>query len=160
MAPAVVLDDNGMHILSLLIFAHGSRGNVMPGFTRVCTIRADLSNMNKGLQQYSGPRGAYYLVEFQLGILFGSTELAAKVFWEDADVRLVISAPEDKAHLFNRAMIARATPRLFRASTVDSRGPVYRQYHKFTFCCSWWLVQCVFVSASTIIPSGTVGCGR
>jgi hypothetical protein len=63
----------------------------MDGFVPVCTIRADLSILSGHLEKRRGPRGDYWSLSFEIGILFGSTELAAMLIWKDLNVRFVQS---------------------------------------------------------------------
>jgi hypothetical protein len=63
----------------------------MDGFVMVCTIMADLSQLSGHLTKLNGPRGVYWSLSFEVGILFGRTELAAILIWEDANVRFVQS---------------------------------------------------------------------
>jgi hypothetical protein len=67
------------------------QGNMVDGFALVCTIMADLSEISGYLEKHSGPRGDYWTVNFEVGILFGSTELAAILIWKDLNVRFVQS---------------------------------------------------------------------
>jgi len=110
-----------------MIFAHKSQGKALPGFTPVCEIVADLSNMAGALKKRRGNRGNYWIANFEVGILFGGTELVAKLFWKDSDVRVITSALDNEAHLFNRAMNVRVTPQssqkniisLFTTNTIN-----------------------------------------
>jgi hypothetical protein len=73
-----------------MIITNESEGIViMPGFTEVCVIKADLSNMAGTLEECIGPRGIYWRANFEVGILFGGTELAAKLFWKASNVRVI-----------------------------------------------------------------------
>jgi hypothetical protein len=63
----------------------------MDGFIPVCTIRADLSTLSGHLEKHRGPKGDYWGLSFEIGILFGSTELAAMLIWTDLNVRFVQS---------------------------------------------------------------------
>ena len=63
------------------------------GFTKICEIVADLSNMVGALQKCSGPGGAYWKIDFEIGIQFGTAELAAKLFWKNANVRVITCSP-------------------------------------------------------------------
>lgn len=59
-------------------------GTLAEGFSLACTIEADISNMRGGLKQLNGPKGKYWALDFEVGILFGTTELAAVVIWKDS----------------------------------------------------------------------------
>lgn len=61
-------------------FAYPS-GKVMPGFTQICTISADLSALSGALQMQEGPTGPRWELQYEIGILFGNTELSAVVIW-------------------------------------------------------------------------------
>jgi hypothetical protein len=75
------------HVLeSLLRYV---QGKVMDGFTPVCTITADLSALSGHLKKLNGPRGDYWHLHYEVGILFGRTELEAMLIWKDSYVCLV-----------------------------------------------------------------------
>jgi hypothetical protein len=61
----------------------------MDGFTSVCTIRADLLTLSGHLKKRNGPRGDYWRLDYEIGILFGRTELEAMLIWKDSYVRFV-----------------------------------------------------------------------
>jgi len=61
----------------------------MPGFRAVCTIRANLSGVERGLEQMISPTGKkYWRVQFEVEIFFGLTALAACIVWKEG-VRLL-----------------------------------------------------------------------
>jgi len=46
-------------------------------------VTADLSNISGTLEKKYGPRGVYWKLGFEIGIFFGGTELAARLYWKD-----------------------------------------------------------------------------
>jgi len=59
-------------------------GNILPGFNRVGTIRADLSPLENSLVARRGAGGeTYYSVSFAIGLTFGSNSLKAKLMWNE-----------------------------------------------------------------------------
>jgi hypothetical protein len=65
------------------------QGQVMDGFAPVCTITADLSALSGHLKKVNGPRGDYWYLGYEIGILFGRTELEAMFIWKDLNVRFI-----------------------------------------------------------------------
>jgi len=56
----------------------------MPGFREVCTIRANLSGLERGLKQITSPTGEkYWQIEYTVEIFFGRTTLGACVVWKE-----------------------------------------------------------------------------
>jgi hypothetical protein len=53
------------------------------GFTEVCDLSADLSGMSGGLRHAWGPDGAFWILDFSVGVEFGGVELQAYVEWEE-----------------------------------------------------------------------------
>jgi hypothetical protein len=77
--------------LNLALILHRS-GATMPGFSLACTIEADLTNMRGGMNQLStSAGGTYWALDFEVGILFGTTELAAIVIWKEKNVSIPLS---------------------------------------------------------------------
>jgi hypothetical protein len=101
------------------IFANKSQGTLRVGFTKVCEIVADLSNMVGALEEAKGPQGVYWKVKFEIGILFGSTELKAKLFWNASDVRIVIPVLYNRADISGRAVHVRVRLQLFPSNSHD-----------------------------------------
>lgn len=60
------------------------------GYSLACVIKADMSNMRGALRKGKGPKGMYWTLAFEVAIMFGGTELAASIVWEDAQVRLFL----------------------------------------------------------------------
>lgn len=46
-----------------------------------------MSNMRGALTELIGFRGPYWSLNIEIGILFGTTELAAVIIWKDSNVR-------------------------------------------------------------------------
>ncbi|EIW80615.1 hypothetical protein CONPUDRAFT_125441 [Coniophora puteana RWD-64-598 SS2] len=53
-------------------------------FTRLCTVRADTSELAKSLRPRTAPGRTYYELEFEVVLLFGLTELRAQISWRDS----------------------------------------------------------------------------
>jgi hypothetical protein len=66
-------------------FCHDDTGRMMEDFSAACVVEGDLSNMRDSLVQRTGKNGPYWKLEFDVGILFGSTELQAIMIWKDAN---------------------------------------------------------------------------
>ncbi|CAG7852131.1 SubName: Full=Uncharacterized protein {ECO:0000313/EMBL:CCA70381.1} [Serendipita indica DSM 11827] len=61
-------------------------GNLLPGMRRVCTLKADLSNLARSLKVQKGPKGQdFWRVEHSVAILFGGTQLRARLQWYEGD---------------------------------------------------------------------------
>ena len=59
-------------------------GNILPGFNRVGTIRADLSPLKDNLIARRGAGGeTYYSISFAIGLTFGANSLKAKLMWNE-----------------------------------------------------------------------------
>jgi hypothetical protein len=57
-------------------------GNLLPNMRRVCTLKADLSNLQRSLKVQKGPRGQdFWRVEHSVAVLFGGTQLRARLQW-------------------------------------------------------------------------------
>jgi len=68
---------------SLLPFIHIPPGETEDGFATVCEVEADLSGLSGALEKCHGPRGVYWKLEYDIGLMFGATELAAILFWKE-----------------------------------------------------------------------------
>jgi len=56
----------------------------MPGFRPVCTIRANLSGLERELKKMTSDTGAiYWRVDYEVEIFFGRTALAACLVWKE-----------------------------------------------------------------------------
>jgi hypothetical protein len=73
---------NAFVFKSDLVFA----GEIASAFSLACVIKADMSNMRGALTKFETKDGPYWKLEFEVGISFGTTELAANVVWTDAKV--------------------------------------------------------------------------
>jgi len=57
------------------------------GFVKVCDLSADLSGMSGGLERQRGPAGAYWVLNFSIGIEFGGVELQAYIEWVEKGIK-------------------------------------------------------------------------
>jgi len=64
-------------------FLKSNSSYVNAGFSLACTITADLSNLRNSLKEYAGPDGPFWALNYEVGILFGTTELTAVILWKD-----------------------------------------------------------------------------
>lgn len=70
-----------------VVWMQDAYGTVLKGFTLVCTIEADLSLLEKSLEKQVGAGGIdFYLVEFSIGVSFGTNSLKAKLIWKEKGV--------------------------------------------------------------------------
>ena len=57
-------------------------GELMPGMSLACTLKADLSALAPSLQLKRGPEGKqYYRVDFSVCVYFAATQLRARLQW-------------------------------------------------------------------------------
>lgn len=57
---------------------------MVPKMRHVCDLRADLSQLKDSLVKHTGPDGVeYWKVEYSVLIMFGGTQLQARLQWED-----------------------------------------------------------------------------
>jgi hypothetical protein len=68
---------------SSITFTDLPQDDTVDGFAVACDIEGDLSNLAGALKQFNGPRGIYWRLDFEVGILFGTTELAAVLIWKE-----------------------------------------------------------------------------
>ena len=84
--------DNGLGTFSVDIYAYDGvgdtdwgrdeSGNLLPNMRRVCTLKADLSGLQRSLKVQKGPRGQdFWRVEHSINVHFGSTALKARLTW-------------------------------------------------------------------------------
>jgi hypothetical protein len=66
-------------------FMRDERGKLASEFSLACTVTADLSSARNGLRKERSERGTWWTLDFEIGILFGATELAAQLIWKDSD---------------------------------------------------------------------------
>ncbi|KAF9513160.1 hypothetical protein BS47DRAFT_1485791 [Hydnum rufescens UP504] len=57
------------------------RPRLRKGFRKMCDLSADLSRISGGLERLRGPDGAFWVLNFSIGIEFGGVELQAYVEW-------------------------------------------------------------------------------
>ena len=63
-------------------WAEDESGNLLPHIRRVCTVRADLSGLQKILKVQSGSKGeAFWKGRCSINVYFGGTALKARVTW-------------------------------------------------------------------------------
>jgi len=56
----------------------------MPGFRAVCTIRANLSGLERELKEMKSDSGdRYWRVDYEVEIFFGRTALGACLVWKE-----------------------------------------------------------------------------
>ncbi|KDQ53846.1 hypothetical protein JAAARDRAFT_414401 [Jaapia argillacea MUCL 33604] len=58
-----------------------SAGKFVEGIQEICTINADISNLQGKLPMRNGPNGPYWYLEFEVAIAFGSTSPSARILW-------------------------------------------------------------------------------
>ena len=84
--------DSGLGTFSLDIYAddgeggtawvYDKSGNLLPNIRRVCTLAADLSNLQKFLKVEKGSNGQnFWTVWFSINVRFGGTALKARMTW-------------------------------------------------------------------------------
>jgi hypothetical protein len=76
-------DANGMSLLFCKTSADLLTGGLIDGFTLACDLKADLSGLSGALSKTYGPKGVYWRVDFQIGILFGKSEVGALIIWKE-----------------------------------------------------------------------------
>ena len=63
-------------------WGHNESGGMMPNIRRVCTLSADLSNLQKLLKVEKGSNGEeFWTVWFNINVRFGGTALKARMTW-------------------------------------------------------------------------------
>lgn len=84
-----------------LIWSLSALGNLLPGMRRVCTLKADLSNLVNSLKVQKGPRGQdFWRVEHSVAVLFGGTQLRARLQWYEG-VSCILRSEDEKALLIS-----------------------------------------------------------
>jgi hypothetical protein len=84
--------DNGLGTFSVDIYAYDGEGdtdwgrdesgNLLPQMRRVCTLKADLSGLQRSLKVQKGPKGQdFWRVEHSINVHFGGTALKARLTW-------------------------------------------------------------------------------
>lgn len=65
-------------------WADDEAGNLSPDMRRVCTLKADLSGLQKVLKVQKGPNGQdFWVIEFMIDVRFGGTVLKASMMWHE-----------------------------------------------------------------------------
>jgi len=66
---------------------HHIVGSLVDGYRELCTLKADLSGLERSLRSRTGLRGKqYWRVDFEVEVFFGQTSLCANLIWVE-DVR-------------------------------------------------------------------------
>ena len=84
--------DNGLGTFSVDIYAYNGEGDtdwgrdesgsLLPNMRRVCTLKADLSGLQRSLKVQKGPKGQdFWRVEHSINVNFGGTALKARLTW-------------------------------------------------------------------------------
>ncbi|KAH7102995.1 hypothetical protein BKA62DRAFT_742744 [Auriculariales sp. MPI-PUGE-AT-0066] len=61
-------------------------GDVLPGYERVCTLKADMSTYGRSLQPLTNPQlQKYWRIDFVVEVFFGQTMLCANVAWKQGN---------------------------------------------------------------------------
>jgi hypothetical protein len=88
--PDFILDRQGLNLIYWPEHQHDSPictvDNLVHGVSLACVIEADLSNLRASLPIYGTKKKPFWKVNFEVGILFGATELAASIIWTDSQV--------------------------------------------------------------------------
>ena len=59
-------------------------GNLMPDFRHACTLKADLSGLERFLKAQKGSEGRdFWHIAFKVNVLFGGTALKARLTWDE-----------------------------------------------------------------------------
>lgn len=59
-------------------------GVILPGFRKICTVEANISELQGRLPSRFGPTGRmYYYLDFKVAIKFGTTSPEARILWEE-----------------------------------------------------------------------------
>jgi hypothetical protein len=59
-------------------------------YTRLCTINVDLSQLPVSTRPKTKGRGVYYRLDYEIVLLFGLTELEARVAWKQKQGKKVL----------------------------------------------------------------------
>ena len=84
--------DNGLGTISLHIYAYDGEGdtnwardesgNLLPNIRRVCTLKADLSGLQRFLKAQKRSDGQdFWQADFNVHVLLGGTALKARLTW-------------------------------------------------------------------------------
>jgi len=59
-------------------------GSILPGFRKICTVTANMSNLEGRLPSRFGPtRRKYYYLDFEVAIRLGTASPEARILWEE-----------------------------------------------------------------------------
>ena len=75
--------DSFLFLLNYLNHWYECSDQILPGFSEVCTIKADMSTMQDGLAKIDTIGGAYWRLDFKVAIAFGSTSLSSRLTWKE-----------------------------------------------------------------------------
>lgn len=70
-------------------WAKEENGALMPGFRRICTVKADVSALNShGIKLQQGPNGSYWRADFQVAVTLpiGGAQLQARLQWREQGI--------------------------------------------------------------------------
>ena len=92
--PKMFKDLEGLHTFIVIIYAYDGEGdtdwvwdgsnNLSPNTRRVCTLKADLSGLQKFLKAEKRPDGqAFWRVTCKVKVFFGGTALKARITWKE-----------------------------------------------------------------------------
>jgi hypothetical protein len=76
-------------------------GEILDKFSLACIIKGDMSNMAGALVKRETTNGILWILNFNVGISFGATEISARLIWKDAKVSPVRS-PTSRLRLIRR----------------------------------------------------------
>ena len=63
-------------------WAEDESGNLLPNFRRVCTLKADLSGLQRFLKVQKASEGQHFWTfSYKVNVLFGGTALKARMTW-------------------------------------------------------------------------------
>ena len=86
-----------------IVWARDESGKILPNMRHVCTLKADLSGLQRSLKVSKGTKGHdFWRVDYNINVLFGGTALKARMTWHEsvsvahlhppgADIRLYLS---------------------------------------------------------------------
>ncbi|KIM25121.1 hypothetical protein M408DRAFT_26521 [Serendipita vermifera MAFF 305830] len=60
-----------------------TKGKKLPQIRHLCSLKADMSNLQGSLQPHKGPQGPYYRVDYTVSIRLGGTKLEARLQWKE-----------------------------------------------------------------------------
>ncbi|KIM20880.1 hypothetical protein M408DRAFT_30015 [Serendipita vermifera MAFF 305830] len=60
-----------------------TKGKKLPQIRHLCSLKADMSNLQGSLQPHKGPQGPYYRADYTVSIRLGGTKLEARLQWKE-----------------------------------------------------------------------------